>query len=382
MHLAGRLSHRSAQSDQERKAGLYIEARLGQYTSNVAVERFHAPENYPMLFASYLAEFLFVGLIALVWPPAAFGYGLGVFLLYLFEFCGYRGISRFLPEYPSQNIVARFLGTRPRCQIIIAAHYDSGCASPIAGSGVIRLLRPIHLFLMASMAIVIATCAVDSFSPNALGSFHAAAVVRWIFIVLLVLGAVVLFVGAARGEDIRGANHNASGVTALLGLAEKLARNPLEDADVWIAATGSHEAWMAGMRNLIGDPALNRKRTWLINLEGVGAGGLHYLKTEGFMHALPADKTLTRIAEKLSTGRPVRAGTLRAIPTAAHVPLMRGMKAMTLMGLDRDGLPPHWNQTTDRVSIVDETGIAETIEFTDLLIRELASMNASDTSIA
>jgi hypothetical protein len=61
---------------------------------------------------------------------------------------------------------------------------------------------------------------------------------------------------------------------------------------------------------------------------------------------------------------------------------MRGMKAMTLMGLDRDGLPPHWNQPTDRISEVDETGVAETIEFSELLLRALARSQAGDTPTA
>lgn len=376
MHLAGRLSHRSAQSDQERNAGLYIEARLGRYTPDVSTEPFNAPESYPLLFASYLAEFLFVGLIATAWPPAAFGYGLGVFLLYLYEFCGYRGLSRFMPQHPSQNIVARFMGTRPRCLIIVAAHYDSGCATPITAPERIRWLRPMHLALMGAMAIVIATCAADAFAVQDSGSFSPAAAIRWAATALLVAGALGLYVSASHGEDIRGANHNASGVAALLGLAEKLAAHPIEGADIWIAATGSHEAWMAGMRHLISDHSLNRKQTWLLNLEGVGAGTLHYLKTEGFVHALQADPTLAGIAEKRSVGRPVRAGILRAIPTAAHVPLMRGMKAMTLMGLDRDGLPPYWNQMADRIGEVDETGIAETIDFSELLLRDLAAAQA------
>lgn len=378
MHLAGRLPHRSAQSEQERKASLYIEARLGQYSPNVTTETFNAPESYPLLFASYLAEFAFVGLIALVWPPAAFGYGLGVFLLYLFEFCGYRGLSRFLPQYPSQNIVARFMGKRPRCLIIVAAHYDSGSATPLSQPERIRWLRPMHLALMASMALVIATCAVSAFAPPESIAFFLAAYLRWGAIIVLLAGALGLYISATNGEDIRGANNNASGTAALLGLAEKLAASPIEDADIWIAATGSHEAWMAGLRNLLADRSLKKHQTWLLNLESVGNGTLHFLKSEGFMHALPADKGLVGIAETLSVGRPVRAGVLRAIPTAAHIPLMRGMKAMTLMGLDRDGLPAYWNQVGDRISVVDETGVAETIAFSELILRELAASRAAN----
>jgi Zn-dependent M28 family amino/carboxypeptidase len=223
---------------------------------------------------------------------------------------------------------------------------------------------------------------VDSFAIPDSEQVSPAATLRWVTIAVLMAGALGLYLSASRGEDIRGAVHNASGVAALLGLAEKFAARPMEEADVWIAATGCHETWMAGMRHLLADPAIDRKRTWILNLEGVGAGSLHYLKTEGFMHTLHADKTLASLADTLRVGRPVQAGNLRAIPTAAHVPLMRGMKAMTLMGLDRDGLPPHWNQPTDRISEVDETGVAETIEFSELLLRALARSQAGESPAA
>lgn len=375
MYLAGRLPHRSAQSEEEREASAYIADRLREYTPDVSVEPFHAPENYPYLFASYMSEFLIVGAIAFLWPEVAFGYGLGVFALYLAEFAGYRGLSRFMPQYPSQNVTARFLGLRPRATIVFIAYYDSGCASPLTLPERIPLLRPMHLFLLSCMVLVLATCAADALSG---GPPYPGLGLRWIAIAALGAGALALFLWAGRGEDIRGANNNASGVAALLGVAEALRRNPVEEADVWIVALGSHEAWMSGMRHFLPAHRLPRDRTYFINLEAVGAGRLHYLKTEGFLYALRADKQMTGLANAIAADRPVRAGVLRAVPTAAHVPLSRGMKALTVMGLDDAGLPAHWNQLSDRFTAVEEKTIEEAIDFTLALARRVAAESARE----
>ncbi len=376
MYLAGRLLHRSAQSEYEREAALYIKGRLGEYTPDVSLEPFHAAENYPHLFASYMAEFLIVGALSFWWPEVAFGYGLGVFILYLTEFCGFKGLSRFMPQYPSQNVVARFLGVRPKCTIIVSAYYDSGCASSLTTEDNIRWLRPVHWILVVSMIVVMATCATDALTVPDGGPNSVSFYVRWGAIGILGLAALTLFVVSSRGEDIRGANNNASGVAALLGIAEKLHRSPVEDSDILLVATGSHEAWMSGMRNFLSSHRFPKGNTYILNIESVGTGRLHYLKQEGFLYALSASSTMTGLANALSSGRPVRAGKLRAVPTEAHVPLSLGMKSMTLIALDQSGLPAYWNQIGDRVTEVETTNIAEIIEFSAKFVQELAQEHA------
>lgn len=376
MYLAGRLLHRSAQSECEREAAVFIKGRLKEYTPDVTLEPFHSAENYPYLFASYLSEFLIVGMISFIWPQVAFGYGTGVFLLYLAEFIGYRGLSRFLPQFPSQNVVGRFLGLQPKSTIIVTAYYDSGCAMPFTTPERVAWLRPVHVLLVSCMVVVLATCAADSFSDPEMQPNQLSAIVRWSGIGVLAFGALILFFTASHGDDIRGANNNASGVAALLGLAEKLKAEPAEDADVWLVATGSHEAWMGGIRHFLAEHKPSRANTYFLNLESVGAGRLHYLTKEGFLYALPADPTMVALAKSMCAGRPIQAGTLRAVPTEAHALLSRNRKAMTLMGLDRGGLPRHWNQISDRVTEVDTTNIAETIDFAAGYVRKLARQHA------
>ncbi len=377
MYLAGRLLHRSAQSECERDAAEYIERRFKEHTPEVSSESFFCIENYPYLFASYFSEFLVVGILSIYWPLMAFLYGGAVFIFYLMEFSGFRGLSRFMPQYPSQNVVARFQAVRPRSLIVVTAHYDSGCASPLTSPAVIPWLRIVNYVLIAAMVVVLATCVSDFIAVRNGESGEIAMAVRALGIGMLMAGALALFMASSRGEDIRGANGNASGVAALLGLADAIGRDQPEEADVWLVATGSHESWMGGMRQFLTEHRLDRENTYFLNLECIGTGDLHVLAKEGMLHALRADPAMLRRARALADRHGLKEGSMRAVPTGAYIPLMRDMKAMTVMGLDEDGLPPHWNQISDRVLEVEEKSIAQVTAFSDAFIRELAREHAA-----
>jgi len=372
MYLAGRLPHRSAQTAQEQAAADYIETRFREHTPDVSREAFPAIDNPTYLFASYFSEFLVIALIAAWWPAIAFFYGLFVFLAYLVEFNGYRVFERFLPHFGSQNITARFLGPRPDKLLIVTAYYDSAARSPLSHPATMRLRRPAHTAVLFAMAVVLATCAIDAAAQRLGGVYPGAALVRYGATAFILTFAVFLYYASARREETRGANHNASGVAALLALARDLAEHPIEGADVWLVATGSHEAWMAGMRHLLRTAKPGRDGVHLVNLEGVGAGMLCYLEREGFLHGMPAGRHVLAAARALGRTHDVFPRRLRSVLTEAHIPLSRGYDAITVTGLDPDGQPCLWRQDEDRMSAVDEAKVEQAARFAGDLLRRLA----------
>lgn len=376
MRLAGRLLHRTAQSEEEHEAADYIRERLRAFAPDTGIDPFDAIENYLYLFASYYSEFLVVSVLALWWPGIALFYGTGVFLAYLAEFMGYRVFARLLPHFESQNVSARILAPRPERLVIVTAYYDSGAATPLTLPKVAPRLRFIHLAILAGMMLVLATCAADAWGALQGLAYEGTFAVRWGAAGFVLAWAVALYAICGRGEDIRGANSNASGVAALLNLAERLAGTPLEHTDVWLVATGSHESWMAGMRHLLGQGKPDKHNTLVLNLESVGAGRLHYLRSEGFMHAMAAGKPLIAAAEASAPGHDAVPGTQRRIITEAHVPLARGYQTMTLMGLDHTGLPPRWCSVEDKVTGVDEGKVLEAAAFAEALLRRLDTPGA------
>ncbi len=371
MYLAGRLLHRGAQTEDERHAAEFIRKRLSEYTSDVEMDPFHTIENYPYLFASYYSEFFVVGVLAIWWPWVALVYGSCAFLAYLAEFMGYRVFSRLPPQFESQNVIARFLAPRPKHLFVVTAHYDSGCASPLTHPDILPKLRILHLGVVACMVVVLCTCATDGLGQLENISYPLTAYLRWTAVGLLMCAAFAMFYASTQGEDIRGANVNASGVAALLRLGAQLEKDPLETADVWLVATGSHEAWMSGMRHFLTTQKLDKRSTHLLNVEGIGAGRLHHLRGEGVMHFMRSGKALVSAATATGHAYGAVSGVLRAIPSAAHVPLARGYNAMTIMGLDRRGLPLHWNAVSDRMAEVNEENIARGADLSEAVLRRL-----------
>lgn len=371
MMLAGELPHRGAQSHQERRAAEFLLSRFKEYTPDVEMDDFNAIDSPNYFFAACYTEFLIVSVLAIWWPSFAAGYGAMVFMLYLAELMGYQVLSRFMPQYPSQNVVARFLSPRPERLLVVFAHYDSGAATPLTDRAALRWWRPVHLLLLLCMVIVVATCLSGAF-PLDSGEAHPFLLyLRWSAAGVLACAAALLFLAATQNEDIRGANENASGTAALLRVADALSKQPMEHCDVWVAALGCNESWMSGARHLIATQGFDRANTCFINLEAVGAGKLHYLKSEGFVNQFRADRRLAAAAEKHAEAHGITPGVFRALPTAAHPAHARGYAAMSVMGLDEDGLPVNWNSIEDRVTAVEESHIAAAADFTTAILQQL-----------
>jgi len=371
MFLAGRLLHRSAQTDEERRAAEFIRQRLKTYTPDVEVDDFHCIDNYFFLFGSYFAEFGVVALLAVWWPAFAAAYGACVFLMYLAEFMGYRVLARFLPHFESQNVAARLHAPKPDNLFVVTAYYDSGCACPLSHPAVVPWLRLIHLLLLLCMVVVVATCATDALGLFSGTDYPHSVYIRWTAAAVLICAALAAFYASTQTEHVRGANSNASGAAALLRLAEHLSEAPLQNADVWLVATGSHEAWMSGVRHFLTSHKLDKAHTYILNIESVGAGDLRYCSAEGLLSPAHGDRRMREAADAVAPDYGLTPAKLRAIPSEAHVPLSRGYKTLSIIGLDQTGLPPHWNCISDRVTEVDEIKVAAAADCAEALLRRL-----------
>jgi hypothetical protein len=373
LFLAGRLSHRCAQSEEELEAARYIEGRFKERFASVDLESFAAVDNQNVVVASYLAEFLVVALLATWWPFAAFFYGAVIFIAYAAEYMGYPVFSRLLPHFESANIVARHYAERPAGLLVITAHYDSGTASPLTSPDVAPRMRAVQVAIVLCMLFVVATCAADGMAAWVGGVIPALAGLRWAAVAVLLSAAAAHFYGASQNTDVRGAITNASGVAALLQIAEKVCDDPPGRLDVWLAATGAHERWMAGMRELVSGIKGGRPFVRFINIESVGAGKLCYTTSEGELVAAACGADLVEAAQAEAAEHGFAAAKLRRIDSAAHIPLARGYGAISLMGLEPNGIPRHWNWTSDSISEVNEHAIAQTADFAHAIVKRLGA---------
>lgn len=128
---------------------------------------------------------------------------------------------------------------------------------------------------------------------------------------------------------------------------------------------------MSGIRHYLGRHRPPKKQTYILNLESVGAGRLHYITQEGMLLSMPSNKRMLLAARRYAAAYGVTGSVLRAVPTEANFPLLHGYKAMTVMGLDARGVPPHWNWVTDKVAEVDEKAIENAVDYAEAILRDL-----------
>jgi hypothetical protein len=370
--LCGELEDRQPQTDEEKRAAQYVTDRFAASLDNAHRVDFDAIGNYRLMFAAYCGEFAFISLVAMWWPTVAFFYGLAIFLAYMAEFMGYPIFSRFLPHYESSSAVGLSDAHDASCFLVFTAYLDTD-DNPFSRVEAKLTQYCLHYLVILCMVFVLATCGID-----ALGSFTSQVNphtwwMRWAGAGVFLLLSVAGFLRSLAVRQNRGANNNASGVTALLCIADQMRANPIKNTTVLFYAAGSHHAGMEGMRTMLKENPGMADNTYLINIDGVGAGQLCYTCAEGILHRIPCAPELVAIAEHHGENYQATAARLHNRRTNAYLPLMGGIPSISIVALQKDGLPAHFGSDTDVLDNVDVDAIASAAAFAEFIGREAAS---------
>jgi hypothetical protein len=176
---------------------------------------------------------------------------------------------------------------------------------------------------------------------------------------VLAAGGALLAERELRGEDVPGANDNASGVAVVAELALELAARPLERTRVVILMSGCEES------GLVGAQAFLRSRDtsdWLfLNVDTVGRGVLHYLPSEGIVQKWDSYAGLVSVAEGVAAELP-ETGLRRAeVPiglTYDVTPVLAaGGRAITLVAAHEDGVIPDYHLPSDTTANLDPDAV-------------------------
>jgi len=320
-----------------------------------------------LVFGLYYAEFLFIALFAYWWPWVFFGYGAMVLVVYLAEFTGYDLFTRFFPQYPTQNVLARIPAEDPQCVFVVTAHCDSPKASLLTDRRIEPWLRPVHLVVLCSMLVVLATCAAQAEGIWEGPEFRPDLVVRGLAVSVLVVASAALLWADNETEDRPGAHDNASGLAVLLGLSETFAKDPLRHADVWFVATGSQAVWMSGMRRLLATNRFDRRRTYFLNIDSVGSGEVRYVTREGMLSGFRSSGEMLAAAQETAPKASAAPHTLSGLPSDGLLALARGYRAMTVTSAWTREPRPDW----DRAGAIDYDTVLRAGEFCEQTLRYL-----------
>jgi len=193
--------------------------------------------------------------------------------------------------------------------------------------------------------------------------------ILWVFLNILVLLHREVY-----GKNVYGANDNASGAGVMLAVAEGLAKEPLQNTEVWIAATGCEEVGAVGMLDLLRRHGQELREALILNLDSLGAGELKYIAGEGLIKVYPADPELLMFSAEVVRENPelkLAPSEHRGLGTDAAGALICGYRAMSVMALDEEGVVLNWHWETDVVENLEERNLTDTETFVNLLLKKI-----------
>ena len=149
--------------------------------------------------------------------------------------------------------------------------------------------------------------------------------------------------GAATRSGLRlvGEDEGAPSDDELRGAALALGDEALIAHDIWFVALGGTSLDHAGMRSFLAEHRSEIRGSFVINLDCVGAGDLTLLSHEGRTVKRRADRRLGRILTNVAKDVHVELGQrdFSWTSTDAWVAMRSSLRALTIMGVDENGLP-------------------------------------------
>jgi Peptidase family M28 len=305
---------RDSAGEGERWAAGWLAGRLREAgAQDVEVEPFRYAPTYAWSYLLHAA----LGLTRLRWVALA---------LYELEASGRaQPLRALLPKGEGANVMARVpaRGERRRT-VVYVAHHDAARTGLMWHPAITRARGSGPAGAGLALAI-------------ALGATRTGRA-------LLALAAVLLL-DVARNRTVPGANDNASGVAALIALAERLAADPPQDCETLLVSTGCEESGMGGMRAFLQSHPLDPATTFVLGLDTLGSGEPVVLTAESTV--LPHRYRPQDVARV--DARPVRIGTF----TDAILARFAGLPAASLLSLGPEGSFTNYHVMTDTPDRVD-----------------------------
>ncbi|MGK2931406.1 MAG: M28 family metallopeptidase [Solirubrobacterales bacterium] len=190
---------------------------------------------------------------------------------------------------------------------------------------------------------------------------------------LVAMGFGLVLEREIRGDNVPGANDNASGAGACLALASHFSVNRLESTRLVILVTGSEESGVFGIREFL---AAHDTEGWdFINFDGVGADApLRVLSKEGGpLSSLEADPGLMEAAAAVGVdfpeleARPLENGS--GLPYDATPVMAKGGRAITIV--NQDGPIPNYHWPTDTTMNISSQAFNKAVKFAAKLVRRI-----------
>ncbi len=356
---------------QEKKAGLKIKEILEKKVDSIELEDFKC---HPAAFL----DFTLVAWIAIIGGTALFLLiPIVSFLLFTYALTAYLFEQRYLKEYvdfffperTGTNVIGKLNPSGKSKQIVICSgHHDSAYEFPLfkklkAKFGILAYSTVATIIL--SLIVAIVKFVLDLLllsSPITNYSFFS------ITLVCLVMTGYLHF-GLHSKFVIPGAHDNLSGVAVVLALAHHFSVQQLKNIELWFISFACEEN-MRGSKRFVAKHRDELAKSKTINFDMVGKGEISIISKEPYFTATHSFE-LARAFQKSNTHLPIKVVRFGGSDAANFS--KKGLKAITLMGLTRDGYPDTWHVMEDTPKVIEQKKLDRSLQATIKYLIDLDS---------
>jgi hypothetical protein len=368
--LAQGIGPRPSTGEGERKAAAYARDQLEKFGYLVKEEHFRSPNSFSQVYIPIYVLSL-MGCAANALDSTAFALLLTGVALVCFvgeNTTALKLVSAVIPKAGSQNVVARLAPRElPRRRLVLVAHLDSTRSGLMWHPRLVRGFRVTFLLLALSLAALPVLVVAEVLTGKRVFFPISLPFALYVAYALFLLVHRELFC-----KHVQGANDNASGVGVMLTMAEAMSLDAPADTEVLVVATGCEEAGLVGMQAFLRKHHEELARSWIINIDNVGAGDLKYTTKEGMLLPHRTGKELTQTAAKVASlpGIEVTGAPFRTMSNDTEPALLRGLEAMTVIAT-RGGVPVNWHWRTDTFEAIDADTVDMAYRFVEQVVRRL-----------
>jgi hypothetical protein len=382
----GALCHfyRPSASKGERQAAEWVAARLSEMGLEPDLEEFRFYPDYWNVWGGHAALSAGLGLLSLASRRLA-GRSTRFASMLAASFwgdlnCSFYWLRSAFPARPSCNVVARLPNPSASRLLIISAHHDAPHSGLVFHPAIPRWLvrtfgasteTPAILKLPFAALLLVAggswLRASGLLGPLARGSLRLGVALNAL--------TAALMADIGRSPVSPGANDNASGVAAVLALAQQLSQERPKNLEVWFLSNGCEEGIMGGMLSFLDQhyEEIEGRRPFFLNFEMLGAGKPVYQTGEGFLKFYPYHPEAVGLAARVAE-EPEFQGTgctSSRLGTDALIPIRRGLVAITIASASETAFSPTYHWPTDTPENIDLRSVERAIQYSSRIIQLL-----------
>ncbi len=372
--LCKKLPPRQPTTAGERQAAEYVQATLQKMGVESRIETF---KGIPTLGLPGIISVL-IGLAAIPFGWTGFAPGKWIASL-LMLVCGltmyqlYANIppffSKWIERWDSWNVIGHIQPSgAPKRRIYLIGHLDANKQRFLLPTPDPRLLKPSQTFSILIPVIVGLTFLGEALLGWNLFWIQAAA------IAFLAISIAMLLYDETQ-PTVEGANDNASAVSILLGVAETLKTQPIQNSEVILLFTGCEEVGHHGLQDYLQRHQPAAENAYWIDLELVGAGNICYATRHGvtYLTEYEPGPEILALARQTAQNHPELNVTARDMLILEEVATLRhaGHNGLCLMGYDEHGYLPLWHRLTDRLENLQPATLQRAAYFTWEIIQTI-----------